>query len=118
MCQISPNQNVKNAMQTRKCGTQTATKKNDETESVNSPTGCSEKPVSAIKTKLAISKFSVFKVNRSVPRKPASFGRAGKPFEGLVQMHMKSPKEPSREPHNTTVTILVSLNASSPRRRA
>ena len=92
--------------QTGECGTQAVTKKIDKTESVSSPIGCSEKPVSAMQAKLAIGKFSVFKVNRSVPRKPASFGRTGKPFEELVQIHRKISKGPSREPHNNITTLL------------
>ena len=67
-------------------------KKINKMESVSSPSGCSEKPVLAMQVKLANGKFSVFNVNRSVPRKPASSGRAGKPFEGLGQNSHEKPR--------------------------
>ena len=84
MYKISPDRTVQKVTRTKECGTQTATKKTGETESVNSPSGCSEKPVSALQANLVNGKLSVFKENRSVPRKPACSGGAGKPFEGLI----------------------------------
>ena len=97
----------------KECGTQTAIEKTDETESVSSPSGCSEKPVFAMQAKLANGKFRVFNVNRSVPRKPASSGRAGKPFEGLGQNLHKKPRVAFKGPQYTNVTILVSMSANS-----
>ena len=92
MCNISPNRAVQKVTRIKECGTQTATKKTNETESASSPSGCSEKPVLAMQAKLANGKFSVFNVNRSVPRKPASSGRAGKPFERLGQNLYEKPR--------------------------
>ena len=82
-----PRQRVKKMTRTKECGTKATTRK-----------------APASKSNLANGKLSVFNVNRSVPRKSAPSGRTGKPFEGLDQIYTKSPKEPSREPHNTTVT--------------
>ena len=101
-----PHLRVKKMTRIKECGTKATTRKTNETESINLPTRFSKKPVSASKANLANGKLSVLNVNRSVPRKPACPGRAGKPFEGLDQIYTKSPEEPSREPHNTTVTIL------------
>ena len=91
MRKISQDRTVPKVTRIKECGTQAATKKTNETESVHSPAGCSKKPVFAMQAKLANGKFRVFNVNRSVPRKPASSCRAGKPFEGLDQnLHEKS----------------------------
>ena len=83
-----PHQHVKKT-RIKECGTKSTTRK-----------------ASSSKANLANGKLSVLNVNRSVPRKPARSGRAGKPFEGLDQIYTKIPKETSRKPHNTTVTIL------------
>ena len=93
MHKISQDRTVPKVTKIKECGTQIATKKTDKTESVHSPSGCSAKPVSALQAKLANGKLSVFNVNRSVPRKPASSGRAGKLFEGLGQNSHEKPQE-------------------------
>ena len=47
MRKISPDRAVQKVTRIKECGTQTATKKTNEAESVSSPSGCSEKPVLA-----------------------------------------------------------------------
>ena len=47
MCKISTDRAVQKVTRIKECGTQTATKKHNEAESVRSPSGCSEKPVHA-----------------------------------------------------------------------
>ena len=66
MRKISQDRTVHKVTKIKECGTQTATKKTGETENVNSPSRCSEKPVAALQANLVNGKLSVFKENRSV----------------------------------------------------
>ena len=73
------------------------------TRTKESGTKATTRNASASKAKLASGKLSVFDENRSVPRKPACSGRAGKPFEGLGQ---KSTRKAPRSLHGNLSTSL------------